>query len=192
MLESMIENPLPTRAEITDVANAVFEQADAIMLSGETTVGKYPLKCMEVFDRIARRIERSGSANFHERIEFTSQRQKLVKSAVVLADQLKADAILVFTIRGNMARHVASCRPRYSPIYAICEFPGVADALSLNWGVESFVHGFDHERPEATVESGLKSLVEQGRLRRGQTVVIVCSITAGDQIVDAVEMRVVA
>ena len=64
MLESMIENPVPTRAEITDVANAVFEQADAIMLSGETTVGRYPVKCVEVFDRVARRIERSGGASY--------------------------------------------------------------------------------------------------------------------------------
>ena len=66
MLESMIESPMPTRAEVTDVANAVYEQADAIMLSGETTVGKYPVKCIEVFDRIAERIERSGGANFFE------------------------------------------------------------------------------------------------------------------------------
>jgi len=66
MLESMIENPVPTRAEVTDVANAVFEQADAIMLSGETTVGKYPVDCVKVLDRIARRIERSGSAHFAE------------------------------------------------------------------------------------------------------------------------------
>ena len=64
MLESMIQSPMPTRAEVTDVANAVFEQADAIMLSGETTVGRYPLKCVEVFDRIAHRIERSGGANY--------------------------------------------------------------------------------------------------------------------------------
>jgi pyruvate kinase len=63
MLESMIEAPMPTRAEVTDVANAVFEEADAIMLSGATTVGKYPLKCIEVFDKIATRIERSGSAH---------------------------------------------------------------------------------------------------------------------------------
>jgi len=189
MLESMIENPMPTRAEITDVANAVFEQADAIMLSGETTVGKYPLQCLEVFDRISQRIERSGGANFQQRAEFTSSRQQLVRSAVVLADQLKADALLVFTIRGNMARHAASCRPRYSPIYAICEFPAVADALALNWGVESFVYPFDHERPERTVESVLHSLVEAGRLRFGNTVVIITAITAGDQIVDVVEMR---
>ncbi|MEY2409682.1 MAG: pyruvate kinase [Verrucomicrobiota bacterium] len=192
MLESMIESPSPTRAEITDVANAVFEQTDAIMLSGETTVGKYPLKCMEVFDRIARRIERSGSARFHERAEFTSPRQKLVHSAVVLADQLKADALVVFTIRGNMARHAASCRPRYSPILAICEYPGIADSLALNWGVEPHVHPFDHEHPEATVETAMRRLVQDGRLRRGQTTVIISSITAGDQIIDVVEMRIVA
>jgi len=192
MLESMIENPLPTRAEITDVANAVFEQADAIMLSGETTVGKYPLKCIEVFNKISRRIERSGSANYHERAEFTSTRQKLVKSAVVLADQLKADAILVFTIRGNMARHAASCRPRHSPIYAVCEFPGVADSLALNWGVEAVVHPFDHEKPEQTVESAMRWLVEQGRLRAGNTVVVITAISAGEQIADVVEMRTVA
>jgi pyruvate kinase len=61
MLESMIESPMPTRAEVTDVANAVFEQADAIMLSGETTVGKYPLKCIEVFDRIAERTNAAAA-----------------------------------------------------------------------------------------------------------------------------------
>ncbi len=73
MLESMIEAPMPTRAEVTDVANAVFEEADAIMLSGETTVGKYPLKCIEVFDTIATRIERSGSAQFHDLAELTNR-----------------------------------------------------------------------------------------------------------------------
>jgi pyruvate kinase len=189
MLESMIDNPMPTRAEITDVANAVFEQADAIMLSGETTVGKYPVKCVEIFDRIARRIERSGTANFHERAEFTSARQKLVKSAVVLADQLKADAILVFTIRGNMARHAASFRPRYSPIYAICEQQEVADSLTLNSGVDPIVHPFDHERPEQTVESAIRWLLEHGKLKKGNSTVVISAITAGDQIIDVVEMR---
>ena len=192
MLESMIENPLPTRAEITDVANAVFEQADAIMLSGETTVGKYPLKCIEVFDRISRRIERSGSANYHERAELTSSRQKLVKSAVVLADQLKADAMLVFTVRGNMARHAATFRPRYSPIIAVCEFQGIADSLALNWGVHPFVHAFDHHHPERTIESAIKALVQEGRLRAGNTVVVVSAISAGEQIIEVVEMRTVA
>src|SRR5664279_2151486 len=107
MLESMIESPMPTRAEVTDVANAIFEEADAIMLSGETTVGKYPLKCIEVFDKIARRIERSGGAHYFDHAEFSSARQKLVKSAVVMANELQSAAILVITRSGNMARYAA-------------------------------------------------------------------------------------
>ena len=74
MLESMIGSPMPTRAEVTDVANAVFEQADAIMLTGETTVEKYPVKCVEVMDRIARRIEQSGGANYPEQAELEDPR----------------------------------------------------------------------------------------------------------------------
>src|SRR5690242_1173593 len=126
MLESMIESPMPTRAEVTDVANAIYEQADAIMLSGETTVGKHPQRCIEVFDRIATRIERSGGANFFEHAVMTTARQKLVKSAVVMANELRAQAILVFTRHGNMARHTGWLRPRYSPVYAMCAFDEVA------------------------------------------------------------------
>src|SRR5882762_808215 len=191
MLESMIENPLPTRAEVTDVANAVYEQADAIMLSGETTVGKYPLKCVEVFDRIAQRIERSGGANFYEQAELSSPRQKLVKSAVVMANELKADAIVVFTIRGNMARHTAWLRPRHSKIYAVCENWTVANALALNWGVTPVVAPFNHADPEKTIDPALQMLIAKGRLQKGNTVVIISSITVGEQIVDAVQMRVV-
>jgi pyruvate kinase len=191
MLESMIESPMPTRAEVTDVANAVFEQADAIMLSGETTVGKYPLKCLEVFDKIACRIERSGGANYVEHAQLTSPRQKLVKSAVIMANELRAEAILVFTMRGNMARHTGWMRPRYSQIYALCENGHVAEALSINWGVNAYVISFDHDDPEQTIERALETLLEQKRLQSGNTVVIISSISAGEQIVDAVQMRVV-
>jgi pyruvate kinase len=191
MLESMIESPMPTRAEVTDVANAVFEQADAIMLSGETTVGKYPLKCIEVFDRIARRIERSGGAGYPESARLVSPRQKLVKSAVVLANELKAQAMLVFTRTGNMARYTGWMRPRYSQIYALCETPDVANALVLNWGVTPFVVPFDLEHPERTVELAIQTLIEKGRLERGNTVVIVSSISAGRQTACAVQTRVI-
>jgi len=191
MLESMIESPVPTRAEVTDVANAVFEQTDAIMLSGETTVGKYPVKCIEVFDRIAKRIERSGGANYSEHAQLTSPRQKLVKSAVIMANDLKAEAILVFTRRGNMARYTGWMRPRYSQIYALCENKEVAESLALTWGVTPFVISFDHESPEQTIELALKTLAEQGRLSQGNSVVIISSISAGEQVVDAVQMRIV-
>jgi pyruvate kinase len=191
MLESMIDSPIPTRAEVTDVANAVFEQADAIMLSGETTVGKYPLKCIEVFDRIARRIERSGGANYTEHAQLTSARQKLVKSAVVMANELRADALLVFTRRGNLARWTGWMRPRFSQVYALCEKRAVAEGLALNWGVTPFVISFDHANPEQTIELAIKTLVECGRLSGGNTVVIISSISAGEQVVDAVQMRAI-
>ncbi len=192
MLESMIESPMPTRAEVTDVANAVFEQADAIMLSGETTVGKYPVKCIEVFDRIAVRIERSGGANFFEQAELTQVRQKVVKSAVVMANELKAEAILVFTRHGSMARYTGWLRPRYSKIYGVCARDEVARGLSLSWGVTPMVIPFDLINPENTIETAFQIMVTNGQLKKGQTAVIIGSILVGDQIVEAVQMRVVS
>lgn len=191
MLESMISSPMPTRAEVTDVSNAVFEEADAIMLSGETTVGKYPLKCIEVFDRISRRIERSGSAQFHDAAELTTARQKLVKSAVVMANELKAAAILSFTRHGHMASCAAWMRPRYSPVYAMCDNEKVANELTLSWGVTPFLTEFDFIEPQNTVEYALKHLVEQGRLAKGETVVIIGAISVGTEIVDAIQMRTI-
>ncbi len=191
MLESMIAAPMPTRAEVTDVSNAIFEEADAIMLSGETTVGKYPLKCIEVFDRIATRIERSGSAQFHDAAELTNARQKLVKSAVVMANELKAAAILCFTRHGHMAGYAAWMRPRYSPVYALCDNEKAANELTLSWGVTSFVTEFDFINPQNTIETALKKLAEQSRLQKGDTVVIIGAISVGTEIVDAIQMRVV-
>jgi len=191
MLESMIESPMPTRAEVTDVSNAVFEETDAIMLSGETTVGKYPLKCIEVFDKIATRIERSGSAQFHDAAELVTARQKLVKSAVVMANELKAAAILVFTRHGSMAQYASWMRPRYSPVYAMCENDQAANEMALCWGVTPFVMAFDFINPQNTIETALKNLAEQGRLQPGSTVVIIGAISVGTEIVDAVQMRTV-
>jgi len=189
MLESMIEAPMPTRAEVTDVANAIYEEADAIMLSGETTVGKYPLKCIEVFDRIAQRIERSGGARFYDHAELTQARQKAVKSAVILANELKADAILVFTRHGSMARYAGWFRPHYSKIYGLCARESVARGLSLSWGVTPMVIPFDLINPQNTIETALKIMKDQGHLKKGHTVVVIGSILSGDQIIDAVQMR---
>jgi pyruvate kinase len=191
MLESMINAPMPTRAEVTDVSNAVFEATDAIMLSGETTVGKYPLKCIEVFDRIAKRIERSGSAQFHDAAELTTARQKLVKSAVVMANELKAAAILCITRHGRMAGYAAWMRPRYSPVFAMCDNVKTASELTLNWGVTSFVTEFDFIQPQNTIETALRNLTAQGRLDAGETVVIIGAISVGTEIVDAVQMRTI-
>ncbi|MBM3835472.1 MAG: pyruvate kinase [Verrucomicrobia bacterium] len=191
MLESMIDNPVPTRAEVTDVANAVFEQSDAIMLSGETTVGKYPLKCVEVFDRIAQRIERSGGANYHEKAQLTTPRQKLVKSAVAMANDLKADAIIIFTRRGNMARYASWMRPRSSAVYAICDNENLAKSLTLNWAATPIVVPFHPTNPAETISTALEMLLKRNLIQKRNTVVIVGAITADERVVDAVQMRVI-
>src|SRR6476661_1571471 len=118
MLESMIVNPVPTRAEITDVSNAVFEQADAIMLSGETSTGRYPVDCVKVFDRVARRIERSGGAGYGQDAILEDKREKTVASAVVLANSLLRATLVVFTHHGTMAHYAANLRPEHAPIFA--------------------------------------------------------------------------
>ncbi len=191
MLESMIENPMPTRAEITDVANAVYEQADAIMLSGETTVGKYPLKCVEVFDRIAQRIEKSGGANFQEAAELTTSRQKLVKSAVMMANQVRAAGLLVFTVHGTMARYAAWMRPHYSEIFAVCPHETVAASMALNWGIYPVVLPFIQRESEPLIGEALRILTASKRLKQGDPVVIVSSIAGGGGHVDAIQMRTV-
>ncbi len=189
MLESMIQSPTPTRAEITDVANAVYEQSDAIMLSGETTVGKHPLGCIEVMDTIARRIERSGGTNYQEKAELTSSRQKLVRSAVGLADDIKADAMLVFTKRGHMARFASWMRPRHSVVYAFTDRWPTADGMTLLRGVIPRVVAFNSQDPDRTVDAAVAQLMNDGLLRRGDTVVVVTNMASGERIVDGVKIR---
>ena len=145
---------------------------------------------MEVFDRIARRIERSGGANYQARAEFSNSRQKLVKSAVVMADELRAEAILVFTNTGTMARYTAWMRPRCSPIYAVCPTQRIADSLTLNWGVNPVLASNQDEPREQTIDRTVQQLVDQGRLHRGGTIVIISSIHSGESLVNAVQMRV--
>lgn len=191
MLESMIDNPMPTRAEITDVANAVFEQSDAIMLSGETTVGKYPAKCIEVFDRISRRIEKSGGANYYEAATLETARQKLLKSAVVMANEMKAAGMLVFTLHGSMARYAAWMRPHYSTIFAVVRTQELANTLMLNWGVYPIVLPFTRHDAEDRIVEAIRLLVSQRRLSKGDHLVIVSSIAAGEEHVDAIQMRTI-
>jgi len=190
MLESMIENPMPTRAEVTDVANAVFEQTDSVMLSGETTVGKYPLECLEVLDRIAQRIERSGGARYAEKVELAEERQKITRSAVVMANELKAKGILVFTRYGHMAQYTSWLRPVHSPIFAFTNSERIRNQLNLYWGVMPHVIEFSDD-PEVTVLRAQQSLLERDLLAKGDQVVIISDILARDKLINAVQMRIV-
>jgi pyruvate kinase len=188
MLESMINNPLPTRAEITDVANAVFEQSDAIMLSGETTVGHYPVECVQILNRVALRIERSGGAGYAKAAILEDTRQKTVASAVVLANSLKRAKVIVFTRHGTMARNVSNLRPEHAPIFAFTPSEEVRRQLTLAWGVNPVRIDFTDD-PNATIDGAEKYLRENRLANSGDQLVIITDLRAGDARVDSVQLR---
>ena len=190
MLESMITNPLPTRAEITDVANAVYEQADAIMLSGETSVGKYPVQCVETFDRVARRIERSGGAGFAADAVIDGPRQKTVAAAVSLANNFPQAKMVVFTFQGTMALYVSHLRPLHAPIFAFSPDERVCRRLALLYGVHAQRMGFVAE-PDKNVFAAETALLLKGLAEPGDHLVVVTDILDGDRRHESVQLRIV-
>jgi pyruvate kinase len=188
MLESMIESPSPTRAEITDVANAVYEQADAIMLSGETSVGKYPVKCIEIMERIARRIERSGGAGYADLAKMDSLGAKLVKAAYVMSKEVSAEALVVFTRKGSMAHNAAWLRPMHSPLYAFTDNPSLLNQLTLLWGITPFLVQFA-ENPESNFEQAVKLLKQLALVQSGGNVVAVTEVDVGGKLIDTILME---
>ena len=188
MLESMIHNPLPTRAEITDVANAVFEQADAIMLSGETSVGDYPVECVRILNRVALRIERSGGAGYAKAAVLEDVRQKTVASAVVLANSLsraKSSSL------PGMARWLAMLRicVRNTPPFLPSPQVRKCDAnSSLCWGVYPVRIKFTDD-PNATIELRRNICAMRDLTSPGDNLVIISDLRAGDTLVDTVQLR---
>src|SRR5437762_417176 len=188
LLESMIKNRVPTRAEITDVANAVFEQTDAIMLSGETSIGQYPVECVEVLNRVATRNERSGGAGYAESAILEDARQKTVASAVVLANSLARSKIIVFTRHGRMARNTSNLRPERAIIFAFTPSEEVRRQLSICWGVCPIQIEFSDD-PNVTIETAQKYLRDQKLTAAGDNLVIISDVRARDALVDCVQLR---
>jgi pyruvate kinase len=184
----MITSPLPTRAEVSDVSNAVYEQADCVMLSGETTVGKYPVECIEAFDRIARRIERDKDVAHHVQTVLGSDQAKMLRSAVSMANELDAAGIVVFTRRGYVAQGVAALRPKEAPIYAFTNSRLTFRQMRLLRGVEPFLMNFGAE-PELTVQKAIGLLYQQGYVKIGDKVVVVSDILASDRLINSIQLR---
>lgn len=190
LLESMITNRIPTRAEITDVANAVYEQADAIMLSGETTVGHYPVECVDVLNRVAARIERSGGAGYAEDAILEDARQKTVAAAVVLANSLPRAKLMVFTRHGRMPRNTSNLRPQRATIFAFTPSEEVRRQLSICWGVCPIRIEFSDD-PNVTIETAQKLLRDQKLTAPGDNLVIVSDARAREALIDCVQLRTV-
>jgi len=135
MLESMTEEPRPTRAEASDVANAIFDGADALMLSGETAIGQFPVESLEMMARIICAAEANPRVDARQgRKERIGVPEAIADSVAILADDLNLKAVAVFTQSGSTARLVSKFRPRV-PVYAFSMAPEILHRSALYWGV---------------------------------------------------------
>ena len=187
LLESMIENPIPTRAEVTDVANAIYEEVDAVMLSGETTIGKHPVRCVEQLVEIAQSTESISGLNFTRNLVCLNDKQHLAVTAVNLAESLSAIGIVVITRRGYMADYVTNCHPQKTRIYAFTNDNKTRRRLILNRNLSAFRTAFSND-PEKTLQKAFDVLKSRAGLAEGDKVVVISDILAGSGI-EGIQIR---
>lgn len=181
MLDSMIRNPRPTRAEASDVANAILDGTDAIMLSGETANGKYPAESVSTMARIALKAE--NSINF-EAVLKKKRKQHIptVPDAISLATvstamQLKASAVITATQSGHTARIVSKYRPQCE-IIAVTPYWHIARKLSIVWGVYPII-AEKMESADEVIEKSVSEAIQQGYIKKGELVVIAAGVPVG-------------
>ncbi|MFA0887723.1 MAG: pyruvate kinase [Synergistales bacterium] len=182
MLDSMIRNPRPTRAEVNDVANAVLDGADAVMLSGETAKGAYPVQAVETMARIVTRTEkeirvwqRPSSRPF---VASQTVPDAVSHAAVTIAEQMQAKVILSLTQSGSTARMVSKYRPD-CPISGVTAERRTWRELALVWGVVPILTGKKHEDEREMVESGLLATLAEGMASEGDIVVVTSGLPTG-------------
>ena len=188
LLESMIESPVPTRAEISDVANAINEEADCVMLSGETTTGLYPIECVRMLKRISSRIERELPPVLSESLRLFRPKAKMLRSAALLALRMENAAVLVFTRSGDLAAKLGALRPNGAPLFAFTDIPGLHRRLRLIWGIEPFLMEFSQD-PEQTIQEAIKRLIEEERVESGDQIVTVTNVLADGKVVESIQLR---
>ena len=187
LLESMIDHPIPTRAEVTDVANAIYEGVDAVMLSGETSVGQYPVRCVEQLAAIAVASERLPDLGFSSALDTNSDKQYLARSAVDLAERIEAAGIVVITRRGLTADLVTNCAPPNVPIFAFTNNSQTRRRLMMNRGV--YAHRTPFSRlPEKTLQTAFAALMTREGLKPEDRVVVISDVLAEGP-VDAIQLR---
>lgn len=175
MLESMVVNPRPTRAEASDVANAILDGADAVMLSAETAMGLFPVEAVKVMNKITQTVEEKAPRLQPERMVEGSVPDVIGQLASLAAWAVEPAAIIVVTRSGFSARMVSKHRPR-TPILSVARSPEVNRRARLYWGVEPLEVEWTENRDELLVRA-VKGSVEAGYLARGDSVMIVSGST---------------
>ncbi|HEC24262.1 MAG TPA: pyruvate kinase [Chloroflexi bacterium] len=181
MLDSMVRNPRPTRAEASDVANAILDGTDATMLSGETAVGKYPVKAVQTMVRIAEEVERvSGHGKWQPPRHITHAPDDITEAVshatCDLAYDLQAAAIITATASGRTARAVASYRPP-TPIIAVTPHQHVQRQLMLSWGIIP-LHSERAENTDQIVQQCIRLTAGTGLIKKGDRVVLTAGVAA--------------
>jgi pyruvate kinase len=177
MLESMIENSRPTRAEASDVANAVLDGADAVMLSGETSVGKFPLEAVKTMARIIHAVEENSVAAPPLAHVPRTKRGVISYAARDIGERLDAKALVAFTQSGDTVKRLARLHTPL-PVLAFTALPEVRSQLALTWGTETFIVPHMKSTDEM-IRQVDKSLLGLGRYKRGELVVIVAGAPPG-------------
>ncbi|MDR0895262.1 MAG: pyruvate kinase [Prevotellaceae bacterium] len=183
MLHTMIENPRPTRAEVTDIANAIYYRTDALMLSGETAYGKYPLEAVKTMTSVAAQAEKDKLADNDIRIPFMDDSNDvtafLAKQAVKATVKLKIRAIITDSYSGRTARNLAAYRGKY-PVLAICYKEKTMRQLALSYGVEA-IYMPELANGQEYYFAALRRLIKEGRLKKADMVGYLSSGKAGTQ-----------
>jgi pyruvate kinase len=180
MLESMIESPMPTRAEASDVANACFDSTSAVMLSGETAIGRFPVKVVETMSAIIRAVEAEFDYDeFHRRMPLFARSGELPAvlsyNALSVAYEVGAAGIVVLTETGHAAQLISRLRPRM-PIFAFTKEKSVYNQLAMNWGVYPFMLAGPEESMDALIAETIESCRYAGVLKKDDLVVFVAGL----------------
>lgn len=177
MLETMCTNAIPTRAEASDVANAIFDGTDAVMLSGETAAGKYPIKAIQMMKRIATQAENSPFMKYN--MKYKKDEKNLVahavsQSAVNIHQEVNAKAILSFSVSGKTSKLISKQRPA-SPVFAFSPYQSIYNRMSLIWGIQPILITPIHDSVKLIME-GERVLIAKKCVKKNDLVIIVTGL----------------